>query len=392
MASRWFCKVLGQQVGPVSFREMAEMVRSGTLKEDDPVRREAASEWTPARKVIGLFRAAAKEAAQATPEAKAAPKRAQAPGKPKRAEPPPRETRPIGRRRVLLAGGLVVALVLLVAGVSAWRASRRERFPEPFRASVHVVKEDLLAPVVAERSRTASTPVPNDPVPQPAADDVAGLKARFTLDFREDFETQAIKPFAKARGGADAAITLSPVDPFSFDPAGLQMSISGGGPVGYCGCHLRVRLEGDFRVTARHTILDLEPATSTGAGIGILVQDARGTLAALHRTVRKRDEHFFDGTFGERREEGGYDYRKHVHDTSSEALSGWMRLERVGSSIRFQIASPHSERFVQIHEGEFSQGEVVKIMFKAQTRGSPTAVDVVWSQLDVQAEKIVKAY
>jgi hypothetical protein len=371
---------------------MAEMVRAGTLKEDDPVRREAASEWTPARKVIGLFRAAAKEAAQATPEAKAAPKRAQAPGKPKRAEPPPRETRPIGRRRVLLAGGLVVALVLLVAGVSAWRASRRERFPEPFRARVPVLQEDLLAPVVAERSGTASTPVPNDPVPQPAGDDVAELKAQFTLDFREDFQTQAIKPFAKTRGGADTTTTPSPVDPFSVEPAGVRMTIPNGGPVGYCGCHLRIRLQGDFRITARHTILDLEPATSTGAGIGILVQDAQGTLAALHRTIRKRHEHFFDGTLGERREEGGYDYRKHVHDTSSEALSGWMRLERVGSSIRFQIASPHSERFIQIHEAEFPPGEVVKVMFKAQTRGSPTAVDVVWSSLDVQAEEIVREY
>ena len=91
MASKWLCKVLGQQVGPVSFREMAEMVRSGTLKEDDPVRREGASQWTRAGEVIGLFRAAAKEPAQTRPQAKAEPKPVQPSGKTKQTEPPSTE-------------------------------------------------------------------------------------------------------------------------------------------------------------------------------------------------------------------------------------------------------------------------------------------------------------
>jgi hypothetical protein len=131
MASKWLCKVLGQQVGPVSFREMAEMVRSGTLKEDDPVRREGASQWTRAGEVIGLFRAAAKEPAQARPESKAEPKPVQASGKTKQAEPPSAKPRRIGRGRVLLASGLVLALLLLVVGVSTWRRTRTPTFPEP---------------------------------------------------------------------------------------------------------------------------------------------------------------------------------------------------------------------------------------------------------------------
>ena len=133
MASQWFCKVLGQEVGPVSFREMAEMVRAGTLKEDDPVRREGTSRWTRAREVIGLFRAAAKEPAPTPPQAKPEPQPVRAPGKTREAGHPPAEPSRIGRRRALLAGGLVFALVLLVAGISAWRATRRETFPEPGR-------------------------------------------------------------------------------------------------------------------------------------------------------------------------------------------------------------------------------------------------------------------
>ena len=64
MASQWFCKVLGREVGPVGFPRLVEMVRAGTLTEGDPVRRQGASEWTRARHVIGLFRTAQHQAAE----------------------------------------------------------------------------------------------------------------------------------------------------------------------------------------------------------------------------------------------------------------------------------------------------------------------------------------
>ena len=67
MASQWFCRVLGKVVGPVSFQDLREMVRAGTLTEDDPVRRKESSRWDPAREVVGLFRAAESEVAEAAP-------------------------------------------------------------------------------------------------------------------------------------------------------------------------------------------------------------------------------------------------------------------------------------------------------------------------------------
>ncbi len=280
MASQWFCKVLGQEVGPVGFGEMAEMVRAGTLKEDDLVRREGTTPWTRAGEVIGLFRTAAKEATQATPDAKAEPRPVRAPAKTKEAEPPAERRRRFGRRRALLAAALVVVLVLLVAGVSTWRATRRERFPEP-RPRSPVVEEDGLKPLIANRSSTA---------------------------------------------------------------------------------------------------------------VGISVHESGGERAALERKVSTRNRHAFPGVRAERREEGGYRYRIQSQNTSSEALSGWMRLVRVGSRIRHQIAGPHTEQFVQIHEAEFPPSEVTKVLFKAQPGDSPTAVDVVWSYFDVQAEEIVKEY
>ncbi len=393
MASQWFCTVLGQEIGPVSFREMAEMVRSGTLKEEDPVRREGMSEWTRAREVIGLFRSAAKEPAQPASQARAEPKPAQAPGKTKDAERPLEAPRQFGRRRVLLAAGLVVGLVLLVAGVSAWRATRRERFPEPHRPGVRVVLEDLLAPLAAKRSVTASTPVPNDPVPRPASGDAGGLKARFILDFREDFETRAIALLSEQSPGADAAIRPATVEHFTFDPAGMRVTIPHGSPLEFCCGYPRIRVKGDFQVTARYTILKMEPPTEgSGTGAGISVQDTDGERANVRRTLEVRQGHVFSAVRGERREDGKYRYRRHYQDTSSDVLSGWMRLERVGSSIRYQIAAPHGERFVQIHEDVFPTNDMVRAVFKTQTGGSPTTIDVVWSYFDVQAEEIVKEY
>ncbi len=308
-------------------------------------------------------------------------------------KPSPAVPRRFGRRRVLLAGGLVLALVLLAAGVSAWRAIRPGRSPETHGPRLRVDEEDLLVPLAANRSSTASIPVPSDPVPQPAGDDARGLTDRFTLDFREDFEAQAVGLTAQTTPDADATLQPSALEQFAVEPAGVRVTIPSGSPVTYCGGDLRIRLRGDFQITARYTILNLEPPTEGhGTGIGIEVEEAQGERAALERMIRVEEGNVFLGVRGERREDGEYDYRSQFHGTSSEALSGWMRLARVGSRIRYQIAAPHGERFVQIHEAGFPSGEVVKFLFKAQTGYSPTAVDVVWSYYDVQAENIFKKY
>ncbi len=393
MASQWFCEVLGQEIGPVGFREMVEMVRAGTLKEDDRIRRDGTSEWIRAQEVIGLFRAATKEPAKAQPQAKAQAKPTPAPVKAKEGQRPSAEPPRIGRRRVVLAGGFVLGLVILVTGISVWRANRRQTLPEARQRGPRVVHDDPLAPLLAERSSTALTPVPDDPLPQPAGADVAGLKAQFTLDFREDFETQAINLFAKARPGGDTMTRPSAVDQFAVEPAGLRMTIPSGSPVELCRGDLRIRLQGDFQITARYTILNLErPTGGYGSGVGITVEETGGEQASLQRLIYAPQRHVFAAVRGQRREDGTYGYRKQRLNTSSEALSGWLRLARVGSSVRYQIAAPHSEQFLQFHEDDFPLGDVGRVMFKNQPGRSPTAVDVVWSYLDVQAEEIIKEY
>ena len=62
MATRWFRKQDGREVGPSSFQELVAMLRTGQLHEDDRLRMEHGSQWTAVWKVPGLLQAAGIEA------------------------------------------------------------------------------------------------------------------------------------------------------------------------------------------------------------------------------------------------------------------------------------------------------------------------------------------
>jgi len=138
MASHWFCRVGDEEVGPVTFQEMAQMVRDGRLTEGDRVRREMSSEWVAARGVIGLFRAAASLPASPAAGPPASPAAGPPPAPPKPKEAPRRVARersaPGDRRRDrprwVWIGGFAV---LVIAVVTVWR-SRSTRIP-PFPKS-----------------------------------------------------------------------------------------------------------------------------------------------------------------------------------------------------------------------------------------------------------------
>jgi len=106
MASEWFCLIGGEELGPLTVRQLRAMARDGRLGPEDVVRRGREGRWVYASRVQGLFAAqaassagadaASQPAAQpAAPEADASP---QAPARSQSARASASETAAAGRR------------------------------------------------------------------------------------------------------------------------------------------------------------------------------------------------------------------------------------------------------------------------------------------------------
>lgn len=59
MGEQWYCKIVGQEVGPVTSEDLVAMLASGQIDTDDPVRAGTAGAWRPVKEVLGgAFRSA----------------------------------------------------------------------------------------------------------------------------------------------------------------------------------------------------------------------------------------------------------------------------------------------------------------------------------------------
>lgn len=173
MASRWFYRVFDQEMGPVGFRDLAELVRAGTLTEDDRVRREFSDEWTAAREVIGLFRTSPAQAvAPDSPEPESAPRAAQAIPKPREM---PIAVPAASRRRWKLpragVGALIAAAILLVVaaivGYEFWLHRGSRVFPESAFKKPRRADKVALESLRAARPKEPSVPGLKEGVPAP---------------------------------------------------------------------------------------------------------------------------------------------------------------------------------------------------------------------------------
>jgi len=55
MAADWFCEILGNELGPLSPKQLRTLVEKGKLSPDDRVRQGTGGAWVPAGRVKGLF-------------------------------------------------------------------------------------------------------------------------------------------------------------------------------------------------------------------------------------------------------------------------------------------------------------------------------------------------
>ena len=348
MASQWFCKVLGQEVGPVSFPNMAEMVRSGTLKEDDRVRRKGSQDWIPAREVIGLFRAAKAQAAQAAPAAGKT-KGVSAPGKTEEPAQPPARPPRIAKRQVLLGIGLVVAMLLVVGLVTAWRSSTSARFPEPQTGKPRPADGKVLAS--------------------------GGAASRFEWDFRQGIDDQNMQLMG---GAAQPDLCMATDQGLRFMiPPGQDKIIHGA-------LRIPFRVQGDFQVTVGYTIFSL-PKAEPGcvAGLKVAVWDVQGQWASIER----QHLHEVGETYMlHRAYKEGEQYRHEAEFTPAGAASGKLRLQRSGSTLRFAVAEGESDEFVELRTMEFTSDDLADVRLAAQTEGSTTGIDVAWKDVEIRTD------
>jgi hypothetical protein len=352
MASEWFCKVLGQEVGPVGFPDMAEMVRSGTLNEDDKVRRKGTAEWIPAREVIGLFRAARKAPAApvepsppaAKPEPAPTPEESSAQ---KQAAPSPRRTR---TRHALLGGGVVLVLLLLIALASVWRSRQAERFPEPQAGKPRPVDTMASAPV--------TTP------------------GRLEWDFREGLDRRSM---GLMTGGGGEAVCRPTSD-------GIHCTIPPGqDQVKYSGVTLRFGLRGDFQITARYRLISM-PQGEPGCfpALKISIWDAGEHWAQMVRQILATEGDVFSAFY----KQPGAPHASVVYRPTS-VTAGRLSLRRVGTTLHYLATIDESDELVELHAIEFPDDDVTKIHLAAQTGGSPTGVEMIWHDLQIEADAVL---
>ena len=55
MATQWYCRLMGSELGPFTSKQLLEMARSHQLMPDDAVKKEADGMWVAAHRVKGLF-------------------------------------------------------------------------------------------------------------------------------------------------------------------------------------------------------------------------------------------------------------------------------------------------------------------------------------------------
>ena len=55
MATQWYCRLMGTELGPFTSKQLLEMARSHRLMSDDSVKKGADGMWVAAHRVKGLF-------------------------------------------------------------------------------------------------------------------------------------------------------------------------------------------------------------------------------------------------------------------------------------------------------------------------------------------------
>ena len=148
-------------------------------------------------------------------------------------------------------------------------------------------------------------------------------------------------------------------------------------------------LAGDFEITARFANLNIEhPTDGTSARIMLRLQiaDDQDRSAALSRAMTRDGEQLVKSTQG-MTPAGGR--RRYVGVAlPCDATSGSLRIVRTGSTMHYLVASGEGGEYQLVDSREFVSTPIKSAALNTATGGSPTALRVCWTGLEVRAESL----
>ncbi|HEY7423475.1 MAG TPA: DUF1583 domain-containing protein, partial [Gemmataceae bacterium] len=204
---------------------------------------------------------------------------------------------------------------------------------------------------------------------------------KFQVHFHQDLRSADLKNSLlhpideKVRLEAAGVRVTLPADQDVPEPSGLSTNAT---------------IHGDFEITGSFEILKADrPSTGYGVGVGLYAAIDADTNHAVSLARRLMP----DGTtqFVSDRMIPTKDGLHHhpVKTLPSKAAAGKLRLQRVGSRIRFLVAEEGQSDFVLIDDVEFSAEDIHLFKFEGNTGGARSSLDCRLLDFVLRAEQVV---
>jgi hypothetical protein len=347
MATGWYYRIGGQQIGPVTFQELAEMVRAGTLTADHRVRRDLTQEWMAARDVIGLFRAAGVVTGQgASPEPEAGPGPDQSP----REAPPP-----------IPAAPSLPPPTPPASPLDPPQPRRRRRYaPMGFAAAA------VLVGLALAYHAWSGRPILPRWLRNPWAMTV----------LRDDFSQKTLNPAHWSRLTLADAVQVKDGQLHLVIPRGPD----GRPPVGV---QSRFQIDGDFDVRVDYGLVSV-PAIKTGDIRVHLSVHGPGIAGAMAHFIQPWGPHQQVFWRWRDKERGLSDVW--IASRTTER-SGSMRLHRLGEDLIGYVAGPGGE-FRELGRTSFGNGSITSFMLSAAFPATDGNLEITYDNVEIQADRI----
>jgi hypothetical protein len=151
----------------------------------------------------------------------------------------------------------------------------------------------------------------------------------------------------------------------------------------------KATIHGDFEITGSFEILKADrPSDGYGVGVGLYAAidaDRNHAVSLARRVMPDGRTEFVSDRMTPTNKELAHD----VKTLPSKKTAGKLRLQRVGSRIRFLVAEEGQSDFVLVDEVEFSDEDIHLFKFEGNTGKGRSSLDYRLLDFTLRAETVV---